>query len=186
MKTWLIINGDDETALEQALKCETDALIINLYKRPVAAKATTTRFVLAHKMVDSPSTLFVRISPLAHENSSADLDTVIKLAPTGIALAECESGMDTQQLGSRLGVLEALNGVELGSTKIIGCIETASALLKMDSYKNASHRLVALIFNAKELAENMGDLAAPVNTARELVLLGATAAGVLAIDGVYG
>ena len=94
--------------------------------------------------------------------------------------------MDTQQLGSRLGVLEALNGVELGSTKIIGCIETASALLKMDSYKNASHRLVALIFNAKELAENMGDLAAPVNTARELVLLGATAAGVLAIDGVYG
>ena len=189
LKFWLIVNGDDEIGLSQALKRDADAVIINLYGRPYIARAIAAEFVLAQKSVKSAPLLIIRISPINHPESIGELEAVIKSAPYGIALAKCDSGMDVQQLGNRLGVLEAMNGAKVGCTKIISFIETASALLKMDSYKNASKRLEGLIFSVDDLAESMNTkinqgFSALSNTARALSLFGAKSAGILAINKV--
>ncbi len=186
-KSWVMVNGDDVPGLEKAMSSGADAVIINLYKRPDSACLCAAGFILAQKGVAKAPTLFVRISPVALEASIDQMEVVMKSAPFGIALAECESGIDVQQLSNRIAVLEAMNGIELGATKIIGFVETAAAVLKMDSYRGASKRLFGLVFNADGLAINMsmesaGGFDAGLNTARSLVLFGAKSAGVLAID----
>ncbi len=190
-KFWQMVNGDNDKKLEKSLIDGTDALIIDLSKRSKLARSCATDFILANKQTRKAPTLFARISPLAWPESIHELEAIMKSAPYGVALTACENGMDVQQLGTRISVLEAFYGIEVGSTKIIAFVETPRAIVQMHSYKNAGKRLIGLVFDADSLASNMNiesayedgkSLSVPLDTARSLVLFGAKSAGILAIE----
>jgi citrate lyase subunit beta / citryl-CoA lyase len=109
-----------------------------------------------------------------------ELERVIKLGCTGIILRKCESGAHVQQLGARLAVLEADNGLAEGATKIIGVIETAKALLHLASFVGKSERLTGFKFDSDALNAMIGVEACGV--AKSLVRIAATAVGVEMID----
>jgi citrate lyase subunit beta / citryl-CoA lyase len=109
-----------------------------------------------------------------------ELERVIKLGCKGIILPKCESGAHVQQLGARLAVLEAENGLIDGATKIIGVIETAQGLMHLASFKGKSARLVGLKFDSDALSAVIGVEACGV--AVSLVRIAAMAAGVKIID----
>jgi citrate lyase subunit beta/citryl-CoA lyase len=136
--------------------------------------------------------LYPRIAPLDDPRSQTDLAAAVALRPAGIALPLARGAADVQRLGARLAVLEAEAGLPDGSIRILAfATETPEALFQLASYRGASARLEALIYTFDPLAAALGlaperlrRAPAPgaLRWAREMTLVAARAAGVLALD----
>ena len=84
---------------------------------------------------------------------------------------------------------EALSGLPDGEFRILAfAAETPEAVFALPTYRCASARVDALVFNPDPLKRALGARAispAPVRLAREMVLLAARAAGTLALDAAF-
>ena len=77
-------------------------------------------------------------------------------APDAILLPKAGSGADVQDLGSRMGVLEAEAGLEVGKIRIHALMtETAAGMLSAGSFAAKSERLSALAWGAEDLAADI-------------------------------
>jgi citrate lyase subunit beta/citryl-CoA lyase len=129
--------------------------------------------------------LIVRVNGLTTGETKADLAAVTVRPPYALMLPKAEGGGDVL----------ALAGMAGASMPIIAiATETARALLRMESYGETAPPLVALTWGIEDLSADLGadtmrdDAGAFTDTARlarTLCLVGAKAAGVEAIDGVY-
>ncbi len=99
-----------------------------------------------------------------------------------------------QRLSSKLALCEALNALEDGATAIVASIDTAEGLLAAASLRGSSARLIGLAWDAEALSAEVGAAAsrdrdgaliAPLQTARDLILLAAAAARISAIDAAF-
>jgi len=200
MRSWLFIPGDDARKLAKGAESGADALILDLEDsvsatRKAAARAETTALLKALGPEAHRPKLFVRVNPLSTPDNIADLDAVMPAGPDGIVLPKAEGGASIQQLGVRLAVREAENGLPDGATRIMAiATETARSLFHMGSYAGASHRLVGFAWGAEDLSADLGaetnrapggHYADPYRLARTLTLVASAAAGASAIDSVF-
>ena len=200
MRSALFVPGDDEKKLAKALGSGADALIVDLEDSvaPSAkerARSVAAEFLGAQAAQASRPRLFLRVNPLDSGLTDADLDAVMAAAPEGIVLPKSLDGASVQQLGVKLGVREALFGLADGATRIIAiATESARALFGMESYRACSARLHGLAWGGEDLSADLGAegnrlpdgaYAGPYALARNLTLLGATAARVAPIDAVF-
>jgi len=201
MRSYLFVPGDSTHKLEKALGSEADALILDLEDsvsadRKVEARRCVRDFLDAARSTDGirPG-LIVRVNSFASGFLEDDLDGLMAGRPDAILLPKCESGADVQHLAALLNVHEADCGLAQGITAIHALItETALGVLNAASYKSKSERLLSLSWGAEDLSADIGsyrnrckdggytDL---FRLARSLTLLGATAAGVDAVDAVF-
>ena len=109
----------------------------------------------------------------------------------GLVLLGEVSGARLQQLDVMLQVAEVLAGRAIGSLPVIAIIERPRDLLRLGDLCGKSTRLTALGWDAAALAvalgmgsvfDDNGEFRGGLATARSMVLLGAAAAGVAAID----
>ena len=88
-----------------------------------------------------------------------------------------------------LRAIESQAGVELGSTKIVAWVETASALVDARDIGAASSRVIALAFGAEDFTNDMGiersDTGKEVQVPRSLVPVAARAANVASLDSPF-
>jgi citrate lyase subunit beta / citryl-CoA lyase len=200
MRSALFVPGDDEKKLAKALGSGADALIVDLEDSvaPSAkerARRIAAEFLSAQSAQAPRPRLFLRVNPLESGLTDADLDAVMAAAPEGIVLPKSLNGASVQQLGVKLGVREALFGLADGATSIIAiATESARALFGMESYRGCSARLHGLAWGGEDLSADLGAegnrlpggaYAGPYALARNLTLLGATAARVAPIDAVF-
>jgi citrate lyase subunit beta/citryl-CoA lyase len=139
--------------------------------------------------------LYVRINALDTGLADADLDAIMPGAPAGIMLPKASGGADVQHLGAKLAVREAENGLVDGATRILPiATETGGALFGLGTYAGSSRRLAGLTWGAEDLAADLGAetnktpdgaYTPPFALARSLLLFGAAAAAVDAIDTVF-
>jgi citrate lyase subunit beta/citryl-CoA lyase len=135
--------------------------------------------------------LWVRINPLQGPHALADLVAVTSAGPGGIMLPKPLGRRCIEKLDHYLTALEAVSGIEIGSTKVIPLVtETAESMFTTGDYKGAP-RLVAMTWGAEDLADSVGasenrtddgSYGFTYELARSLCLLGAAAAGVLPIE----
>jgi citrate lyase subunit beta/citryl-CoA lyase len=200
MRSLLFVPGDDERKLAKALSSEADALIVDLGgslapdAKP-AARATAAAFLREARRRSPRPRLIVRVDPLGGDGSDADLATVMPEAPDAIMLPKCLGGASVQQLGVKLAVHEAEQGLADGATRIVAvATESARALFGFASYIGCSRRLDGLAWGGAGLSADLGAqtdrladgaYAAPYALARALTLIGAAAAGVGAIDAAF-
>ncbi|MGD1016151.1 MAG: CoA ester lyase [Roseiarcus sp.] len=200
MRSLLFVPGDDERKLVKALSSEADALIVDL-EGPLALAAKpgvrggAAAFLREARRRSPRPRLIVRVSPLGGEGIDADLAAVMPEAPDAIMLPQCLGGASVQQLGVRLAVHEAEQGLADGATRIIAmATESARALFGFASYIGCSRRLEGLAWGGQGLSADLGAesdrladgaVAAPYALARALMLIGAAAAGVGAIDAAF-
>jgi len=198
MRSLLFVPGHDARKLAKALDCGADALILDLEDAvPEAekprARGVCAEFVQAHR---TRLPLFVRVNALNTGLMLDDLAAVVRAQPHGIMLPKCESGRDVALVAACLSALEARDGLDAGSLRILPIVtETAAALFDMGSYaKEAGARLCGLMWGGEDLAADLGAVAnrgpqgrytAPHELARTMTLLAATAAQVPAVDAVY-
>ncbi len=196
---WWVVPGDSASLLAEIAGCSASAVIIDLQStvachNKAKARALTRDFLEAWQKHAAAPKLYVRINALGSGMSADDLAASISPATTGIVLPKAEGGWDMGKLAALMRVAEARAGVDDGATRMIAVVAaSASGILNIKSYAGCSKRLEALAWDARELltdigaksaCDDVGNLTAPFALARAMVLLGAAAAGISAIDGI--
>ncbi len=199
LRSWLFVPGDAPRKLDKADGAGADVVILDLEDSVAeAGKPDARRLVadfLSSRSATRPSPLFVRINPLSGSHALADLAAVVPAGPDGIVLPKPDGAHDVVRLDHYLAALEASAGLPAGRICILPiATETPRALFTLDSYRDASARLVGLTWGAEDLPAAVGastnrgedggysDLC---RLARTLCLAGASAAGLPPIETVY-
>ncbi|WP_319533570.1 aldolase/citrate lyase family protein [uncultured Cohaesibacter sp.] len=136
--------------------------------------------------------IYLRLKANASDEMEDALAHIAASNLDGLLLDHCESGRDVTAMDVRMSAAEAIAGRKIGSLGIIAQVtDTATALFGLGSYKDASPRLKALTWDADLTAKAIGatvvrtrngSFIPPCQTARDLCLIGAAAAGIQAID----
>lgn len=197
MRSFLFVPGDSQRKMDKARHTAAHALILDLEDSVAAARKEEARTQTASFLAGERGAmkLFVRVNPFDSGLLLGDLAAVMPHRPAGIVLPKCSSAGEVARLGHHLDAMEALLGIPPGSTLVIPVVtETPQAVLALQSYACACPRLWGLMWGAEDLSAAMGASSnrhaggayrSPFRLARDLCLMAASAAGVVAIDTVH-
>lgn len=194
----LFIPGTNEKALAKAASLDADLILFDLEDSVHPAKKDMARQLVAARiseLQDANKRLGVRVNDLSTEQTLADLEAVLPAKPDLVMLPKVLSGKDLLKLDAMLGALEAKNGMDFGSIKLmILTAETPGSLFQFDSLNNVSDRLVGMTWGAEDLASELGAAQGrdstdkwlpPFQFAQTLCLAKARDLGVQPLDTVY-
>lgn len=199
MRSWLFAPGDSEKKMGKAIGGPADIALLDLEDSVSPENKPAARAMVAGQIAASDNTarLWVRINPVTTSDCIADLVAVIPSRPGGVFLPKAEGAADVTRLHHYLTALEAANGIPQGRTLIAALVtETAAAMFRTGDYAGdypGRERLVAMSWGAEDLSSALGareqrgadgEYAHTYEMARSLCLIGASAAGVAAIETV--
>jgi citrate lyase subunit beta/citryl-CoA lyase len=191
LRSLLFVPGDQPERMEKALGANADALILDLEDAVTFDQKSKARVCVANFLsrVPRPVPLFVRINPLGSGMADNDLAAIISHKPDGIVLPKAEGNRSLIDLDQRLKALGDSHAAILPIAT-----ETPAAIFVLGSYGDVTPRLCGLTWGAEDLPaaigattsrEEDGRYTPPYELARSLLLFGAHAAGVPAIETVY-
>ena len=131
LRSFLFVPGDSERKMVKGESNEADAVILDLEDsvskdRLEIARGMVEEYLTAHKDDRTRQQVWVRINPLDTEYPMYDLAAVMNGAPDGILLPKTYSAKEAVALSHSLSALEAREGLEIGTTKILAvATETA-------------------------------------------------------------
>jgi citrate lyase subunit beta / citryl-CoA lyase len=197
-RSWLFAPGDSERKMEKAVAGPADIVLFDLEDAVAETEKPRARDQVAAFLAAQPadrSRLWVRINPLQGSHALTDLAAVMRARPGGIMLPKARHRTDVERLDHHLSELESAAGIEQGATKVIALVtETAESMFNTGTYGGAP-RLAALTWGAEDLADALGaasnrnpdgSYAFTYELARSFCLLGAAAAGVIAVETIHG
>ena len=199
MRSWLFAPGDSDRKMSKAIASAADIALLDLEDSVAPENKAAARAMVAEQIAasDHRARLWVRINPLGAADCIADLAAIMPAHPGGVFLPKAEGAADITQLHHYLTALEAANGIPQGRTAVAALVtETAAAMFRTGDYAGdypGKARLVAMSWGAEDLSSALGASAqrgadgAYLHTyemARSLCLIGASAAGVVAIETV--
>ena len=197
-RSWLFAPGDSERKMEKATAGTADIVLLDLEDAVAEGEKPKARSMVAAFLTANArerQRLWVRINPIQGPHGLADLVAIVGSRPGGIMLPKSRGRADAELLDHYLTALEAAAGTQCGTTQVIVLVtETADAMFTTGSYAGAA-RVVALTWGAEDLADALGASANrdedgsygfTYQLARSLCLVGATAAGVSAIETIHG
>lgn len=187
-RSWLFVHGAEEAAHETAAGSGADVVIQDLEDftppdlRPRAREQSAAAFEGWRK---AGIVAAVRINPL-DEEGKADLAAVMPARPDIVALPKVSSAEQIVQLDERVTRLERECGIAHGTTKLLPNIELARGLVRVAAIARASHRVVACLLAAEDLAADLGAERGPdgleLQYARQRFLVECVAAGTVPVD----
>jgi citrate lyase subunit beta/citryl-CoA lyase len=200
LRSWLFVPGDSERKQARAAASPADALILDLEDSVAPARLGIARVLvgrhLATRRERTTQRLWVRVNGLASGELLDDLAAVMPGAPDGIVLPKCAGAESMLQVHHYLCALERRERLPLESTGLLViATETPQAVLALGGYAGSWPRLTGLTWGVEDLGaalgvgekcEPDGSLTPPFSLARSLCLLAAAAAGVQAVDGIFG
>lgn len=198
MRSFLFVPADSDKKLARAAGAGADALILDLEdsvalsnKEAARAKA---RDYLKSASAAGPK-ICVRMNALDTTLWRDDLKSVVPQRPHAILIPKTLSGNCVKKVANALTEIEAEAGLRTDAVKLF-CVatETAASLFSLGTYAGSNPRLFALTWGAEDLAaalgargnrDETGAYTEPYRLARTLTLLGAVAANVIPLDGIY-
>jgi citrate lyase subunit beta / citryl-CoA lyase len=161
LRSLLFIPGDSEKKLGKVDECGADAVILDLEDAVAPANKTAARAMVAAFMKDRPRgsrklQLWVRVNPFDTGLTLNDLAAVVPLAPDGIMQPKTNDPECLRRMSHYLDALEAANGIETGSIKILPvATETAIAPFHLGAFATAGlDRLMGLTWGAGLYLQN--------------------------------
>jgi citrate lyase subunit beta / citryl-CoA lyase len=200
MRSLLFVPADSAKKLDKAMTIGADALIVDLEDSialdgKAKARDSAAAFLKEAAAGAKRPYLMVRVNGLQTGLTDADLDAIAPARPDAIMLPKAEGGAAVVHADAKLAVREAQCGLPDGHVKILPiATETAAAVFVAGTFAGASARLMGLTWGAEDLSAQLGAQANrdaegrfldPYRLARTLCLVGASAAGVPAIDTVF-
>lgn len=201
VRSLLIAPALDYRKLENGFNCGADALVIDLESSiapsaKMEARRDAAAFLAAFATKPKRPRLFVRLNDLDSGFCIEDLSSIIPECPDAVILPKAQSGADVARLSKQMDALERYAGLTHGRIGVIVMTtETPRALLEMHSFIGASPRLAGLGWGKSALRtalgatasrDSHGHITGPFALARSLCIIGAHAAGIQAIDSIYG
>jgi citrate lyase subunit beta / citryl-CoA lyase len=197
-RSWLFAPGDSERKMAKCADSAADVALFDLEDAVTVDRKPAAR-TMVREFLQSQETgherLWVRINPVDGPFAVDDLAAVMPGKPGGIMLPKSRGRHDVELLDHYLTALEAANGIEQGSTKVIALVtEAAEAMFTTGDYAGAP-RLIGMTWGAEDLADALGasnnrdasgDYDFTYKLARSLCLIGAATANVLPIETIHG
>jgi citrate lyase subunit beta/citryl-CoA lyase len=194
MRSFLFVPAGSQRMLVKSRDSDADVLIFDLEDAVQAgAKQEARQLLVAHlgERAASGPRIAVRVNGLRTPWIDDDLKAVIPLAPDYVMLPKSEGVADIADLTSRLAALES----EGQFTRVlVVATETVASVLSLASQPWSHPRLSGMLWGAEDLATDLhatgnrgtnGSYTSPFRLARDLCLMAAKRAGVLAIDAVH-
>lgn len=198
MRSFLFVPGDSERKLTKGPSSGPDGLILDLEDSVAADRKMIAREMVLNYLRSAGRTgpkLYVRVNALDTGLTLGDLAVVMQGRPNGIVFPKCVGQPDIDRLALWLDALEAREGIEIDSTRILTiATESAAAVLALSASPARHVRLMGHSWGGEDLMADLGALAkgpAPgvyddtFRLARTVNLMAAVAAGITAYDTVY-
>jgi len=198
MRSFLFVPGDSERKLAKGPSSSPDGLILDLEDSVAADRKKAARQMVLDYLRSanrSGPKLYVRVNALDTGLTLGDLAVVMQGRPDGIVFPKCVGQPDLDRLALWLDALEAREGIEIDSTRILTiATESAAAVLALSAAPARHLRLMGHSWGGEDLMADLGALAkgpAPgvyddtFKLARTVNLMAAVTAGVIAYDTVY-
>ena len=192
MRSLIFVPGNRKDMLGKSLSFGADFIVPDMQDSVPVAEKETARDVI-HDMIpvlsDAGKKIVVRVNAMSTGLLEDDLRSSVSSLIYGVNIVNIEKPEDVIETDSLLASIEQINGVELGSTKLIIYLESATGIV--NAYQNclASSRIVAAAFGAEDFTVDMGtertDAGSEVFLPRAMVAIAARAANVLPLDVVY-
>lgn len=191
-RAFLYMPGDDAHKIQKALTLGVDSICMDLEDGVAVNHKTAARQQVksALRTYDfGRSERLVRINPVGSPLFQDDLAAVVADHPDGIVIPKVEYAEHVRRVSIRIGELEQVNAIPVGSIHLIAIVETGMGIVNLREIAGSDRRLVALVFGAEDYAGDLGAVRTPgageVFVARSLVVAHAAAFGLQAIDMVY-
>src|SRR5258705_652574 len=198
LRSLLFVPADSERKFAKASGIGADALILDL-EDSVAPPRKTLAWAVVKRLLGGPPrdwAFLARINPLGSGLTIEGLAAVVRPGLDGILIPKVNGIQDIELISNYVDVLEVATGVTPGHLKLlVVATETPAAMIGFASYATPSRRLIAMTWGAEDLGAALGALSNkeadgswtfPYQAARAQCLFAAGAAGVLALDTLYG
>ncbi|MBB4211998.1 citrate lyase subunit beta/citryl-CoA lyase [Rhodothalassium salexigens DSM 2132] len=184
----LYMPASKERALEKAKTLDVDAIILDLEDAVAPAAKEAARAQAAGAVRDGGyggRELVIRINGLDTPWGADDLTAAAEARPHAILVPKVSDAAMLEDVAGRLYTLDPAQEVALWAM-----METPRGILNAAAIADATPRLTALVMGTNDLAKELHSRAMPdrqaMLTSLEMVVLAARAAGLAAIDGVFG
>jgi citrate lyase subunit beta/citryl-CoA lyase len=193
LKSWMFVPGNRDRFVQKAKSSGSDAILLDIEDGVLPAEKAEARRAVAVALSESWAgpARYVRVNALSTPWLDADLDAVIIPGIEGICLTKVVTVNDVLTVSSQIDALERKRQIKPGTVRILAAIESAKGLINAYAIANSDPRLLGLIFGAEDYALDLGlgarreKEAAELIYARSSIVVAATAAQVLSVDGVY-
>jgi len=190
-RSWLLLEGANEKALQRAASSGADVLIQELEDftppdlRP-AARSLAADLYAAWRGAGAVAA--VRVNPLEADGMD-DLAAVMRGRPDIVALPKVAEPSHVLRLDEAVTRFERDYGIPQGSTVLLPNIEFARGLVQFGAIVKASARTTACLLAAEDLAADLGAERGPDGAelayCRQRFIVECVAAGVVAVDCPY-
>ena len=164
MRSFLFVPGDSERKLAKGPSSGPDGLILDLEdfgrRRPQEDRARHGAGLSAQSANRAGPKLYVRVNALDTGLTLGDLAVVMQGRPDGIVFPKCVGQANLDLLATYLDALEAREGIEAGTTKILTiATESAAAVLALTAAPAKHARLIGHSWGGEDLMADLGALA---------------------------
>ena len=183
----LYMPSSNDRALEKAKSIPCDGLILDLEDAvaPDAKEQARENACAAARSGEyGRRELTIRVNGIGTQWHAADLAAAAAAGPDAVVVPKVGSAQEVRAL---VAALEGAGAPE--RTKLWAMVETPGAMLRAEEIAGASDRLTVLVMGTNDLNKELGAQFVPgrqpLITGLSLALLGARAAGVAIVDGVF-
>ena len=191
-RSLLFVPGNRSDMLEKASTADTDILVPDMEDSVPDNEKSNARSLISEKLETlsgKNQSIVPRVNALDTGLTFDDIHAVVNSKTYGISVGKIESSWDIKEVSKILSQIESEKSVELGSTKIIAWIESASAIVNVNSIASASDRMLGIAFGGEDFTNDMGiqrsETGIEILYPRSVVAVAAKAAVITAIDTPY-
>jgi citrate lyase subunit beta/citryl-CoA lyase len=189
----MFVPAHNERLLNSASRSRADVLLLDIEDsvQPVDNKQlgrdNIVKFVIDGKF--NNHLVYPRINDRQSGELLKDVRQLTIEGVDGFMYPKAETGEDIYFFGKLLETIEYEKGLPIGTFKIIPLIETASAVMNIQSICNSCHRVVAVAFGCEDFVTDLHGLhdhdGQSIFTARSMIAMGARACNVIPVDTVH-
>lgn len=191
-RTMMFMNAQKPGLIKDAYIYGVDSIMLDLEDAVAENQKDSARFSLYHalKTIDYGDTeVIVRINGLDTPHWQEDIRCAVAGGADGVRIPTCESAQDVKTVEEHVLAAEKEFGVEEGRTLIMAALESPKGVLNAYAIASASDRLFGIALSAGDFHRSMHTHYVPggieLNTARNLIVMSARAAGVQCFDTVF-
>ena len=190
-RTRLYMPGNNPKVMFGGARYGADTVILDLEDSVAPAVKGDARVLVRNTLLTvdyGDAERIVRINPLSTEYGEADIEMIVPAGPDTLLIPKCERAEDVLAVEKIVERVEKEHGIA-EPRLLMPLIETARGSLNAAEIASAGDRVCALCFGAEDFTADLGVERTREGTesfvARSLIVLGAKAAGIQAIDTVY-
>jgi citrate lyase subunit beta/citryl-CoA lyase len=191
----MFVPGYSEKMIGKALASSVDVAILDLEDGVVPAQKPAARGIVAAALGaprgSAAPQCYVRVNGPDTAEFAADLEGVVVPGCAGLVVPKMETLDQLSRVAAAVEALERARGIGAGTVRLMLAIETARGLLAAPSLAALVPRTIGLMFGAEDFSRDLGlptlrsGTATQFIHARSSIVVAATAAGGIAIDGVW-